>query len=126
MTAQAGRTLSGSAMAARGARSVVAAALLVLLEYGASSAHGVTILVTREKNSPESVEIAVGDEVHWTNASGGIAHVWFRGDDAIKFYLGTSASHVKFEKPGTYTYTGHMGAGTKPHAHTGTIIVEPR
>jgi len=102
------------------------AVALILAAPVLSLAHGVTIVVSRERSTPESVEIVQGDEVHCTNASGGIAHVWFAGAEGIEFNLGTSASHVRFDRPGTYKYTVHIRGGTKPHAHTGTIVVKPR
>ena len=80
------------------------------------------VMVTREENKPKNVEVKAGEEVQFINQSGGTAHVWFSGNDAVKFYVGTSASRVKFEKPGTYEYTVHV-SGTKVHQHTGSVIV---
>ena len=81
------------------------------------------VIVTREENKPKSVEVKAGEEVQFINQSGGTAHVWFAGNDAVKFYVGTSASRVKFEKPGTYEYTVHV-TGTKVHSHTGSVVVK--
>ena len=80
------------------------------------------ITVTREESKPKNVEVKVGEEVRWINASGGNAHVWFGGQDAMKFYLGKEGK-VKFDKPGTYDYTVHI-TGTKAHEHTGTVVVK--
>jgi len=44
-------------------------------------------------------------------------------NDAVRFYVGQTGSSVKFEKPGTYEYTGHVTAG-KVHSHTGTVVVK--
>jgi plastocyanin len=81
------------------------------------------VMVTREENKPKNVEVKAGEEVQFINQSGGTAHVWFSGNDAVKFYVGTAASRVKFEKPGTYEYTVHV-SGTKVHQHTGSVIVK--
>jgi plastocyanin len=81
------------------------------------------VTVTREENKPKSVEVKAGEEVQFINQSGGIAHVWFAGNDAVKFYVGASASRIKFEKPGTYEYTVHV-TGTKVHSHTGSVVVK--
>jgi plastocyanin len=81
------------------------------------------VIVTREENKPKNVEIKAGQEVLFINQSGGMAHVWFAGADAVKFYVGTSASRVKFDKPGTYEYTVHV-SGTKLHSHTGSVVVK--
>ena len=81
------------------------------------------VTVTREENKPKNVEVKVGQEVQFINQSGGTAHVWFGGNDAVKFYVGTSASRIKFEKPGTYEYTVHV-TGTKVHSHTGSVVVK--
>ncbi|HEX7788578.1 MAG TPA: hypothetical protein VF653_20330, partial [Methylomirabilota bacterium] len=76
-----------------------------------------------EENKPAKVEIKAGEEVQFINQSGGTAHVWFGGADAVKFYVGKSPSRVKFDKPGTYEFTVHV-SGTKAHAHTGSIVVK--
>jgi plastocyanin len=81
------------------------------------------VTVTREENKPQTLEIRAGEEVRFINASGSIAHVWFAGNDAIRFYVGKAGSSVKFEKPGTYEYTVHVTAG-KVHSHTGTVVVK--
>lgn len=81
------------------------------------------VTVTREENKPKTVEVKVGQEVQFINQSGGNAHVWFAGNDAVKFYVGTSASRIKFDKPGTYEYTVHV-TGTKAHSHTGSVVVK--
>jgi plastocyanin len=81
------------------------------------------VSVTREENKPQTVEIKAGEEVRFINASGSTAHVWFAGNDAIRFYVGKAGSSVKFEKPGTYEYTVHV-TGSKVHSHTGTVVVK--
>jgi plastocyanin len=107
----------------------LAVALVTALALGVGSVWAATkVTITREKNEPESVEIKAGDEVEWVNASGGTVHIWFGGDDAIRFYVGgrgtrKSSSLTKFEKPGTYEYTVHV-TGIKPHSHTGKVIVK--
>jgi plastocyanin len=114
-------------MPSRGVRLITGLAIaFVLLGHAVALAHGVTIVVTREENKPRDVEITEGDQVHWTNNTGGVAHIAFRDDDAIQFQVGSrAAAHVKFDKAGTYRYTVHV-SGVKPHAHTGTITVKPR
>lgn len=95
----------------------------LVLALGAGAAWAETkITVTREESKPQKAEVKVGEEVRWVNASGGTAHIWFGGNDAIRFYLGKEG-RVKFDKPGTYDYTVHI-SGTKAHSHTGTIVVK--
>lgn len=81
------------------------------------------VTVTREESKPRTVEIKAGEEVRFINASGSAAHVWFAGNDAVRFYVGKAGSNVKFDKAGTYEYTVHVTAG-KVHSHTGTIVVK--
>ena len=81
------------------------------------------VTVTREESKPQAVEIKVGEEVWFVNASGGTAHVSFAGNDAIQFYVGRGESKVKFDKPGTYDYTVHL-SGVKAHAHRGMVVVK--
>ncbi len=81
------------------------------------------VTVTREESKPQTVEVKAGEEVRFINASGSTAHVWFAGNDAIRFYVGRAGSNVKFDKPGTYEYTVHVTAG-KVHSHTGSIVVK--
>lgn len=81
------------------------------------------VTVTREESKPQTVEIKAGEGVWFVNASGGTAHVWFAGNDAIQFYVGRGDSKVKFDKPGMYDYTVHI-SGVKGHSHTGTIVVK--
>jgi plastocyanin len=102
----------------------------VVLAVAATAAVGVEgawaqakVRVTREENKPKNVEVKVGEEVQFINQSGGTAHVWFAGNDAVKFYVGTPASRIKFDKPGTYEYTVHVSGG-KIHAHTGSVVVK--
>lgn len=91
--------------------------------YGTAWA-GATVKVTREESKPNLVEVKVGEEVVFINATGGgHAHVWFEGNDAVKFNVGHGGSQVKFDKPGTYRYTVHV-SGIKAHAHTGTVVVK--
>jgi plastocyanin len=110
-------------------RQVMAAALgasALILTLGAGGAWAqAKVTVTREESKPKTVEIKAGEEVRFINASGQTAHVWFAGNEAIRFYVGTGASGsaVKFEKPGTYEYTVHITGG-KTHAHTGTVVAK--
>ena len=101
---------------------VLAVAATVALDLNGAWAQA-KVSVTRVENKPKNVEVKVGEEVQFINHSGGIAHVWFAGNDAVKFYVGTSASRIKFDKPGTYEYTVHV-SGSKVHAHTGSVIVK--
>ena len=85
---------------------------------------GATVKVTREENKPDPVEVKVGEEVAFINATGGgHAHVSFEGNDAVQFSVGHGGSQVSFDKPGTYRYTVHI-SGMKAHAHTGTVVVK--
>lgn len=104
--------------------------LAVLLAAGGTLGVGVDsvwaqakITVTREESKPQVMEIKVGEEVWFVNASGGTAHVSFAGSDAMEFYVGRGDSKVKFDKPGTYDYRVHL-SGVKAHAHTGTVVVK--
>lgn len=100
------------------------AGFVIVLALGAGSAWAETkITVTREESKPKTVEIRAGEEVEWVNASGGTAHLWFSGTDAVRFYIGKGSNRVKFTKPGTYEYTVHI-SGTKVHSHTGTVVVK--
>ena len=109
-------------------RRILLAAFVVALALGVvaqgSAWAGSTVKVTREDNRPDPVEVNVGEEVTFMNATGGgLAHVSFEGKDAVEFKVGHSGSQVKFEKPGTYRYTVHI-SGMKAHAHTGTVVVK--
>ena len=85
---------------------------------------GASVKVTREENRPDPVEVKVGEEVAFINATGGgHAHVSFEGNDAVQFNVGHGGSQVKFDKPGTYRYTVHI-SGMKAHAHTGMVVVK--
>ena len=83
------------------------------------------VIITREENKPKDVEVKAGDEVRFINSSGQTAHVWFAGNDAVRFYVpsGSGGAKVKFDKPGTFEYTVHVTAG-KSHSHTGTVVVK--
>ena len=84
---------------------------------------GATVKVTREDNKPDPVEVKVGEEIAFINATGGgQAHVSFEGTDAVQFNVGRGG-RVRFDKPGTYRYTVHI-SGVKAHAHTGTVVVK--
>jgi len=69
------------------------------------------VTVSREESKPQKVEVKVGEEVRWFNATGGTAHVAFARADGISFYIGKEG-RVKFDKPGTYEYTVHI-SGSK-------------
>lgn len=105
---------------------MVAAAVMLTaaVGVGAAWAEG-KVSITREENKPKDVEIKTGEEVRFINSSGQTAHVWFAGNDAVRFYVpaGSSGSKVKFDKPGTYEYTVHVTGG-KVHSHTGTVVVK--
>ena len=108
----------------RRAMKVLARVVVLALALGAGEAWaGAKVTVTREESKPQTVEIKAGEEVWFVNASGGTAHVSFAGNDAIQFYVGKGDSKVKFEKPGTYSYTVHV-SGVKAHAHTGAVVVK--
>src|SRR5262245_39534310 len=94
------------------------------LAVGGAWAEG-KVRITREESRPKEVTIKAGEEVRFINASGQTAHVWFAGNDAVRFYVpsGSGGAMVKFDKPGTYEYTVHISAG-KGHAHTGTVVVK--
>ena len=98
--------------------------LTIALGVGGAWAEG-KVTITREENKPKDVEVKAGDEVKFVNSSGQTAHVWFAGNDAVRFYVpsGSGGAKVKFDKPGTYQYTVHVTAG-KTHAHTGSVVVK--
>lgn len=108
-------------------RGMSVAAGVVMLTFSLGGVAGVwaeaKVTVTREESKPQTVEIKAGEEVWFVNASGGTAHVWFAGNDAIQFYVGRGDSKVKFDKAGTCDYTVHI-SGVKGHSHTGTIVVK--
>jgi plastocyanin len=96
---------------------------VLALALGASSAWADgKITITREESKPKTLEVKVEEEVRWVNGSGGTAHIVFGANGGPKFYLGKEG-RVTFDKPGTYEYTVHI-SGTKPHAHTGTVVVK--
>ena len=99
----------------------VGLAMLLVLGLGAAWAE-TKVTVSREESKPQKIEVKVGEEVRWINATGGIAHVAFAAANGISFYVGKEA-RVKFDKPGTYEYTVHI-SGVKAHAHTGAVIVK--
>ncbi len=101
---------------------VAAIVLTLALGVGGAWADG-KVTITREESKPQTVEIKAGEYVAFLNASGGTAHVWFGGNEAIRFYVGKGGSRVKFDKPGTYEYSVHI-SGMKAHAHTGTVVVK--
>jgi plastocyanin len=96
-------------------------AMTLVLGLGAAWADA-KVTISREESKPQKMELKVGEEVRWVNATGGTAHVAFAGADGISFYIGKEG-RVKFDKPGTYEYTVHI-SGVKAHAHTGTIVVK--
>ena len=71
------------------------------------------------------MQISAGEEVRFINSSGQTGHVWFAGQDAVRFYVasGSAGSKVKFDKPGTYECTVHITGG-KVHTHTGSVVVK--
>jgi plastocyanin len=99
------------------------AAMAVLVTATGASADG-KVVVTREENKPATVEIKAGEEVVWTTATGGAAHIAFLGNDAVQFYVGgKGGGRARFEKAGTYDYIVHI-SGVKGHAHRGTVVVK--
>jgi plastocyanin len=96
-------------------------AIVLMLGIGTACAEA-KITVAREESKPQKVEVKAGEEVRWTNATGGTAHVEFAGASGISFYIGKEG-RIKFDKPGTYDYTVHI-SGVKAHAHTGTVVVK--
>ena len=98
--------------------------LTIALGVGGAWAEG-KVTITREENKPKDVEVKAGDEVRFVNSSGQTAHVWFAGNDAVRFYVpsGSGGAKVKFDKPGKYEYTVHVTGG-KTHAHTGSVVVK--
>lgn len=103
---------------------MIAVTTVVMLALGVPGAWAEgKVTVTREESEPKTVEIKAGEEVRWVNASGSTAHVWFGGNDAIRFYIGKGESRVRFENPGTYEYTVHISGG-KGHSHVGTVVVK--
>ena len=109
-------------------RRILCLILLVMLALGLA-AHGLawagaTVKVTREDNKPDPVEVKVGEEIAFINATGGgHAHVSFEGNDAVQSNVGHGGGYVRFDRPGTYRYTVHI-SGVKAHAHTGTVVVK--
>jgi plastocyanin len=101
--------------------------MVVLVVSGVANATawaGVTIQVTREANKPDPVEVKVGEEVAFINATGGgHAHVSFEGNDAVQLNVGHGGGLVRFDKPGAYRYMVHL-SGVKAHAHSGTVVVK--
>jgi plastocyanin len=98
-----------------------------MIGYGTAWA-GVTVQVTREANKPDPVEVKVGEEVAFVNATGGgHAHVSFEGNDAVQFNVGHGGSQVRFDKPGTYRYTVHLSGVKAPsHGHSGCEVTGAR
>src|SRR5262249_9256123 len=105
-------------------RAMVAGVGIMLVTASGAWAEG-KVTITREESKPKDVEIKAGDEVRFINSAGQTVHVWFAGNDAVRFYVppGSGGAKVKFDKPGTYEYTVHVTAG-KTHAHTGSVVVK--
>lgn len=106
--------------------SMVASALVLSLALPVGGAWAeAKVRITREENKPKDVEVKAGEDVRFVNSSGQTAHVWFAGNDAVRFYVppGSSGAKVKFDKAGTYEYTVHVSGG-KAHAHTGSVVVK--
>ena len=103
---------------------ISAVGLTMTLGHGAAWAEG-KVTITREENKPKDVEVKAGEEVRFINSSGQTAHVWFAGNDAVRFYVpsGSGGAKVKFDKPGKYEYTVHVTGG-KTHAHTGSVVAK--
>lgn len=102
----------------------VLGAMAVLVAVAGPAAAGANVTVTREENKPANVEIKAGEEVAWTNATGGVAHIAFVGSEAVQIHVGgKEGGRIRFEKPGTYAYVVHV-TGVKAHAHRGTVGVK--
>jgi plastocyanin len=99
-------------------------AVTFVLGTGGAWAEG-KVTITREENKPKDVQVKAGEEVRFINSSGQTAHVWFGGNEAVRFYVpsGSGGAKVKFDKAGTYEYTVHVTGG-KVHSHTGTVVVK--
>ena len=94
------------------------------LGIGGAWAEG-KVNITREESKPKDVEVKAGEEGSFINSAAQMVHVWFGGNDAIRFYVpsGSDGAKVKFDKPATYEYSVHVTAG-KVHTHTGTVVVK--
>jgi plastocyanin len=103
---------------------IIFVATTVLLATATVAAGEGRVVVTREANTPATIEVAVGEEVVWMKASGGVAHIAFAGNDAVQFYVGGKDSRVKFTQPGTCDYFVHLSGGIKMQAHRGKVIVK--
>lgn len=103
---------------------ILVGAVAFVGSIGTACAEG-KVSITREESKPKDVEVKAGQEVRFVNSSGQVVHVWFAGNDAVRFYVppGSGGAKVKFDKPGTYEYTAHVTGG-KSHAHTGTVVVK--
>jgi plastocyanin len=100
------------------------AAVAVMLTAAGGAAADAKVVVTREQNKPETVEIKAGEAVTWTSATGGTAHIVFTGNEALQFYVGgKGGGRVRFDKPGTYEYSVHI-SGVKSHVHRGAVVVK--
>lgn len=110
----------------RKAQAILAAVLAFSFVFGIGGAWAEgKVRITREENKPKDVEVKAGEEVRFINSSSQTAHVWFGGNEAVRFYVpsGSGGAKVKFDKAGTYEYTVHVTGG-KVHAHTGTVVVK--
>ena len=110
----------------RKVQAILAAVLALTFVFGIGGAWAAgKVTITREENKPKDVTVKAGEEVRFINSSGQTAHVWFGGNEAVRFYVpsGSGGAKVKFDKAGTYEYTVHVSGG-KVHAHTGTVVVK--
>ncbi len=96
------------------------AVLSLVVGIGGAWAEG-KVTVTREENKPKDVEVKAGEEVRFVNSSGQTVHVWFGGNDAVRFYVpaGSSGAKVKFDKPGHLRVlrARHGREGALAHGH---------
>ena len=65
----------------------VGLALVLMLGRGIAWAE-TKVTDSREESKPQKIEVKVGEEVRWINATGGTAHVAFAAADGISFYIG--------------------------------------
>jgi plastocyanin len=80
--------------------------MVLMLGLGAAWAE-TKVTVSREESKPQTIEVKVGEEVRWINATGGTAHVAFAAADGFSLCIGKEG-RVKFDKPGTSEYTVHI------------------
>ena len=84
----------------RKGQAILAAVLAFTFVFGIGGAWAEgKVTITREENKPKNVEVKAGEEVRFINSSGQTAHVWFGGNEAVRFYVpsGSGGAKVKFD-----------------------------